>query len=227
MMNSYRPGKLVAIASVAVRSPRSVVHARRAIGEFRALQRLSELAGALEVLERLRPRVVLEIGSHLGGTLYAWSTVATRDALIVTVDIPFEGSPGLQTPKRLVRDAQRIEHVTGDSHAESTLAEVKHVLAGAGVDFLFIDGDHTLDGVTNDLNMYGPLVRDGGIIGFHDVIRKSGAADDQVWRLWDRLRTLAGAREFADPDARRDGGMGIGLITMTAEVRTTGAWQTH
>ena len=37
------------------------------------------------------------------------------------------------------------------------------------VDFLFIDGDHSLEGVKLDDEQYGQLVRSGGIIAFHDV----------------------------------------------------------
>jgi len=37
-------------------------------------------------------------------------------------------------------------------------------------DFLFIDGDHTYEGVEGDFEMYSPLVRRGGIIAFHDIV---------------------------------------------------------
>jgi predicted O-methyltransferase YrrM len=38
------------------------------------------------------------------------------------------------------------------------------------VDFLFIDADHSYEGVKKDFEMYSPLVRKGGIIAFHDII---------------------------------------------------------
>jgi hypothetical protein len=37
-------------------------------------------------------------------------------------------------------------------------------------DFLFIDGDHTYEGVEGDFEMYSPLVRRGGTIAFHDIV---------------------------------------------------------
>jgi predicted O-methyltransferase YrrM len=49
-----------------------------------------------------------------------------------------------------------------------TLEEVKRILGGEKADFLFIDGDYTYEGVKRDL-MYSPLVREGGIIAFHDI----------------------------------------------------------
>lgn len=226
-MTTLRPRKLLSLANLAARSPASILHARRAIRRFGAIQRTLELARALQILGRVRPRVILEIGSHQGGTLYAWSRIAAADALIVTVDIPFDRARPLRRPERLIRTGQRIAHVSGDSHVETTLAAVRETLDGASADFLFIDGDHTLGGVTKDLIMYGPLVREGGIIGFHDVIRNPAIAEHEVWKLWTQLRALPGAIEIADADADRDGGMGIGLISMTEQVRNERAWQRH
>jgi len=38
------------------------------------------------------------------------------------------------------------------------------------LDFLFIDGDHTYDGVKNDYNNHFQFVRSGGYLIFHDTI---------------------------------------------------------
>lgn len=35
-------------------------------------------------------------------------------------------------------------------------------------DFIFLDADHSFEGLTNDLKLYDPLLRDGGIIAGHD-----------------------------------------------------------
>ena len=37
------------------------------------------------------------------------------------------------------------------------------------MDFLFIDADHTAQGVRADYRLYSPLVRKGGMIAFHDI----------------------------------------------------------
>jgi predicted O-methyltransferase YrrM len=64
---------------------------------------------------------------------------------------------------------QTVHAVHGDSHE----AEMLHRLCGAldhrPIDLLFIDGDHTYDGVRSDYSMYSPLVRRGGLIAFHDI----------------------------------------------------------
>lgn len=42
-------------------------------------------------------------------------------------------------------------------------------LGGEKLDFLFIDGDHSLLGVQLDYFMYREFVRPGGHIAFHDI----------------------------------------------------------
>lgn len=57
--------------------------------------------------------------------------------------------------------------IQGDSQKPETILPQ---LAGLHFDILFIDGDHTYEGVTNDLKNYAPLVKDGGVIIMHDVL---------------------------------------------------------
>ena len=50
------------------------------------------------------------------------------------------------------------------------MQKIKAILKDNKVDFLFIDGDHSHEGVKKDFEMYSPLVRKGGIIAFHDIV---------------------------------------------------------
>ena len=52
------------------------------------------------------------------------------------------------------------------------------------IDFLFIDGDHSYEGVKNDFEMYKPLVSKGGIIVLDDIYKK----DEGVPKLWNELK---------------------------------------
>lgn len=49
-----------------------------------------------------------------------------------------------------------------------TTAEVAHRLPDAGLDLAYIDGDHTLRGITVDLSLLYPKVREGGWLGGDD-----------------------------------------------------------
>lgn len=57
--------------------------------------------------------------------------------------------------------------IVGDSADPRTLEKLKVALAGREIDLLFIDGNHTYEGVRADHELYGPLVRH--LIAFHDV----------------------------------------------------------
>ena len=69
--------------------------------------------------------------------------------------------------QRLCAGDQRLDLIRDDSHDRRTFDQVKARLGGQMLDFVFIDGDHTYDGVRRDFELYEPLVRPGGIIAFH------------------------------------------------------------
>ena len=57
---------------------------------------------------------------------------------------------------------QKIHLVRENSHAYATLNILKKILEEHRLDFLFIDGDHTYNGVKRDFEMYSKLLRKGG-----------------------------------------------------------------
>jgi predicted O-methyltransferase YrrM len=192
--------------------------ARRAIGEYAALQRTWELASLVAMVRRLRPRTVLEIGTHRGGTLFCWAAVSAPDARLVSVDLPNERE-GMGTtvddPARFaafLRPGQSLECIRADSQLPETRDRVRAALDGRAVDFLWIDADHRLAGVTRDWELYRPLVRPGGLIGFHDIHPNPGFPENQVDQLWTRIRAGHRTRELIDQDQPGGVGMGIGVL---------------
>jgi predicted O-methyltransferase YrrM len=190
---------------LSLRSTRQLARESLAAG---AIQKVPELALLIALVKARRPRAVLEIGSFRGGTLAAWCKVAAPDAVLVSVDLPEEA----ETPaapdelRRLARASQRLEVVRGDSHVEETKREVENALAETEVDFLMIDGDHSYDGVRRDFELYAPLVRDRGLIAFHDIVPHTGRPNIEVDRFWTEIRDRYEHEEFV---ARgRDVGLG-------------------
>jgi cephalosporin hydroxylase len=82
----------------------------------------------------------------------------------------------------------RIYLLRRDSHDPKTLEEVKGILDGQKVDFLFIDGDHTYNGVKQDFEMYSPLVKEGGIIAFHDIVCHDPSENVGVPEFWNLIK---------------------------------------
>jgi len=193
-----------------------------ASGWFNPCQIDLEVCGLLDRVRLLRPRVVLEIGTASGGTLFMFTRVAAPDATLISVDLPCGsfggGYPAWRAPlyRRFALPAQRLHLFRGDSHAADVVEAVKRVLDDRSVDVLFLDGDHSYEGVKRDHSVYGSLVRKGGIIAFHDI----QAGDDpatEVPRYWEEIRPVMGGCELiGDP---RQKGYGIGLYRVAGSQR--------
>jgi predicted O-methyltransferase YrrM len=199
---------------------RSVRHVGAALAVRRAewrglVQRNAEIRTLLDIVWRAAPRRVLEIGTAFGGSLYLWSRVVPADAELISIDLPpaaVAARAGRARVATLSRRRQSVHLLHADSHAASTLAEVRRRLGSAPLDFLFIDGDHSLDGVRADFEMYAPLVRSGGLVALHDIHPHSERWGGDVPQFWCETRDRYDHREIiADP---HQDGFGIGLIWM-------------
>jgi cephalosporin hydroxylase len=184
--------------------------ARGNLGVLSAIQSRDELVPVLEVIKAASPSNVLEIGTANGGTLFLLTRVAAPDATIVSLDLPGGDWGGGYSEKRIplyeafALPGQTLHLFREDSHKLQALERVKQAFAGRTIDFLFIDGDHSYEGVRSDFEMYGPMVTRGGYIGFHDI-----AYTDGVTRLWNEVKpSFAEAREFT---AKSEPVFGIGL----------------
>jgi predicted O-methyltransferase YrrM len=204
---------------VSLRSPRQLARESLAAG---AIQKVPELARLIALVKARRPHAVVEIGSFLGGTLAAWCKLAAPDAVLVSVDLPDESETPAKPDdlRRLALARQRLEVVRNDSHAEETRREVEAALAGSEVDFLMIDADHSYDGVRRDFELYAPLVRDGGLVAFHDIVPHTRLANIEVSRFWTEVRARYEHEEFIS--AGRDRGFGewggIGVLRYQREL---------
>jgi|SRR5579862_1190851 len=178
-------------------------------GRIRPTQQTDEILWLLGHIRREAPRTIVEIGTDEGGTLFLWSRAAPSDAVLVAVDTRPLGPLGRLSRYALVRRAfarngQRIEFLLPrDSHDPATVEELRAILSGVPIDFLFIDGDHTYDGVRCDFELYSPLVRPGGIIALHDI---ASTIAPGVSRFWSELT------EAYDTEQRIASEFGIGLI---------------
>ena len=59
-----------------------------AIRTHGALQRTWELQCLIGDVVKLRPSIVVEIGTHRGGTLACWAIVSAPGAHLVSIDLP-------------------------------------------------------------------------------------------------------------------------------------------
>lgn len=169
------------------------------------MQKPRELAELLRLLDHPPAMRVLEIGGMYGGTVWAWRQIAA--SLIVVVDkFVLEGRMERATDVPFIL-------IEGDSHSPETRARVE---PHAPFDFLFIDGDHSYEGVRNDFLMYAPWVNEGGIIALHDVSVEQPARvqpQHDVAPWWNQVREYYDHREIYDATGDRWGGIGVLFVS--------------
>jgi predicted O-methyltransferase YrrM len=195
----------------------SLVDPRLQVGFMTPVQMRGELLGMLERVRELRPRRLCEIGASAGGTLYLLTRVAEPDAVIVSLDIDIP-PPTRRARARMARDSQRVISIQADSHDPLTRDRVAEKLGGEQLDFLFIDGDHSYDGVRTDFELYRDLVRDGGLIALHDINpdqrstrpEPEGPISGDVPRFWREVAAEHRSEELIDRPGQD--GFGIGLL---------------
>lgn len=185
---------------------------------FRPMQKQSEIFRLVKLLKALRPTTICEIGAARCGTTFLLAHAAASYATIITVDLDF--SPARMAAVRsFAAPEQRIVCIPENSHSPRTVDAVKSCLKGRSLDVLYIDGDHTSQGVSTDFSLYSSLVRPGGVIVFHDIVpdyharyglaTKSNAGG--VPQFWQEIKAAHNDVEEIVEDYEQDG-FGIGLL---------------
>lgn len=178
------------------------------------LQVRSELRRFVEMVAERKPQTIMEIGTCYGGTLFPIARVSASDATIISLDFPSGDSGGdysrlhRRILRRLPLSSQRLHIVWADSHSQKTGEQIRQ-LVDRPLDLLFIDGDHSYEGVRQDFEMYAPLVRPGGLIAFHDIA-ESNNSYDQVQRFWNEIKGNYQHQEIIENP--KQGWAGIGVL---------------
>lgn len=180
------------------------------------------------------PYNILEIGTKFGGTFYLWNSI-NKSGLNISVDFSDGGlHGGISDEEMNKRDGwfnERFDNcrfIRGNSHDPSTLVDVIRLLAtvppnknnevSVNIDMLFIDGDHTYEGVKQDFQMFSPFVSAGGLVIFHDIVDSKRHQDRQVnvVQFWNELKNNGKykTREIIHPDTTNPDEMwgGIGIL---------------
>lgn len=155
---------------------------------------------------------VLEIGTDRGGTFYSWCLMF--DGLKISVDLPNSSfsSPNVDVFRmndKIKKRFNNVHFIHGDSVSVEVYDKVKEILKDEKIDFLFIDGDHSFEGVYSDFILYSELVRDNGWIAFHDIKdstnhRQFGGFVSDFWEKLkgDKIEILGSTAKW----------MGIGVV---------------
>ena len=163
------------------------------------LQCLNELRKLFDLVRMKECDSLLEIGSMNGSSLLILGRAIHPGGRIVSIDLVRNESERRKRKDaidKLKNMGYAAKEITGDSHDPEVVKSV-------GVfDFVFIDGDHTYDGVSADYKNY----RGRKITGFHDIAN----GKQFVPQFWGEI--ISGNKRkykmFVNPDMK----YGIGAI---------------
>ncbi len=180
-------------------------------------QKKEELIEFIELIKKSKPKFILEIGTSEGGTLFFFTKFANPKAKIITIDLPIIRSYASYSPAKIPffklyrLKKQKIHFLRKDSHQTSTIKNVKKILKNSKLDVLFIDGDHTYEGVKQDFENFSPFVRRNGIIAFHDIVEHLPESNCKVSQFWNDIKDNYEYKELITRN--NENWAGIGIIT--------------
>jgi len=116
-----------------------------------------------------RKRIV-EIGVFEGFTTRMLAERSDPDSVIYGVDPFFGGRLGISWGEKIAR-SYNIQHLTsGKVELVRELSTKVSNEVPNEVDFVFIDGDHSLQGIAGDWAHWSERLASGGIIALHDTL---------------------------------------------------------
>lgn len=182
----------------------------RGYGNYRSLEPMQESDSLDEFLRYVadtEPQTVAEIGTARGGTFYLMTRYLSSATQFISVNLGW--SFGYQFRIDLFRHFDRdrkLDFVIGNSHNQDTYDKLEEKIDD-GIDFLFIDGDHSYSGVREDFETYKEFVNEGGIIGFHDIQHEHSRVG--VDELWAEIKDEYQTETFGISPERSTGGIGL------------------
>lgn len=171
---------------------------------------LGHVPFAMLSIELLKPRIVVELGTHYGVSYCAFCQAVERlgtSTRLYAIDT-WQGDEHAGAYGADVLADLRAHHdpLYGDFSelVQSTFDDALNRFDDGSVDLLHIDGLHTYEAVRHDYEVWLPKVSERGVIMFHDT--QPRGIDFGVWRLWAELTARHPQRHF---EFRHASGLGV------------------
>jgi hypothetical protein len=169
---------------------------------------LGHVPFAMLVVDLLRPRLLVELGTHYGVSYCAFCQAVKELGLptrCYAVDT-WQGDAhvGAYGPEVLADLKAHHDPLYGSFSrlVQSDFEKALGKFADRSVDLLHIDGYHTYEAVKRDFEGWLPKMSERGVILFHDInVREY---DFGVWRLWDEVK-----RDYPHAEFTHTHGLGV------------------
>lgn len=132
-----------------------------------ALQNPPDMWVIQELITELKPDVIIEAGTYMGGSALYMAMVMEGLQLpgkIITIDV----KPSLAEAQKNRFFQERVESIVSSSTEPELVAKLRERTAGKNV-FVMLDSLHTRDHVLAELEAYAPMVPVGGYIVVQDT----------------------------------------------------------
>ena len=213
--------------------PLTSAHLHRPIA-FETPERLSELSAwtehtpfAMWAIDVLRPRVLVELGTHAGVSYCAFAQAVKTlgiSCACYAVDT-WEGDA--HTNKSEAAYAGNVYEDLKAHHdpryagfstlVRSTFEAAVGSFADGSIDLLHIDGYHTYDAVRGDFETWQAKLSDRAVVLFHDINERG--SDFGAWRFWDEVSRRYPSFHFLH-------GHGLGVLAVGPEQPDAMRWLT-
>lgn len=138
--------------------------------------------------------VYVEVGTYYGRSTYCAAQFLDKGVKMFAVDITDPGDyPGHKSRKQFWKDSgldKRVTYIVKPS--EEAAKEFKDK-----IDMMFIDADHSYEGVKLDVESWYPHMKSGGYMYFHD-------ADESSAGVFQLTKELGKDKRFSDLTYYRD-----------------------
>ncbi len=166
---------------------------------------------AMFLVDVLKPQIIVEIGTHYGGSYCAFCQAVKQlnlDTRCYAIDT-WQGDPhsGFYGPEVLaeLRDYHDLLYGGFSRLIQSSFDEALRHFGDGTIGLLHIDAYHTYEAVKRDFESWLPKMESAGVILFHDInVRER---DFGVRRFWDEIKPHYRHFEFVH-------GHGLGVLAV-------------
>ena len=150
------------------------------------LMQFDEAAFLFRLVRSLPAAQILEIGRCYGGSAFLFAVAGDHHSMITSIDVAPQNDQLLQIALQRSGLAHKVQLLVGDSGQAATIMDF--------CDLIFVDGDHSYNGVRQDYEHWRKAVKPGGYLAFHN------AAYGRPYTI-----TVPGVYQLTQEIAARDG----------------------